>query len=158
MEARLEMIEALNDLVTINTERAEEYLKAGEELSKEDRDLRLFFRQFASESDQHVLALNEVLDILYAEPNAIHGKTYGIWNQMKYPAVEHDRVSILNTCDFIEEAIEKSYDYVINEITLPKEILGILTNQAVSLSLAHDVIKKFNDIPSIIINDRRMTA
>jgi uncharacterized protein (TIGR02284 family) len=57
----------------------------------------------------------------------------------------HDRHSILEECEFGEDAIKKTYDEALNEEVLPAYIREMLMEQQAELLDAHDEIKELRD-------------
>ena len=102
----------LNDLIQINNDRIEGYERAIKELKDEDHDLKALFAQMIGESHQYKLTLaSEVAasgeDIDTGTTNS--GKIYRVWMDVKAAFTGHDRKSILENCEFGEDAAQKAY-------------------------------------------------
>ena len=145
MELNEQLVESLNDLVKINYDRLNTYRKIRYDLEENDGDLRAICDRIVRQTELYGTELESIINEIGCTYNNVHGKAYRIWLKLKGIFMEKDRVSILNFMDFNEEAAEKAYEYIINEVVIPKEIKSILTRQQLSLKTMHDIIKQIND-------------
>jgi uncharacterized protein (TIGR02284 family) len=145
MEQHEQLVEGLNDLIQIHSDRIATYRKIYSDLDDFDSDIERICQRIVRQSEMHVSQLIELMDRLHSAVEKTHGKAYRIWLKLKGIYMEKDRVSILNSFDFNEEAAEKAYDYAVSEILAPEEIKNVLLRQQCSLKITHDIIKEFND-------------
>jgi uncharacterized protein (TIGR02284 family) len=107
------IIEVLNDLIKINREREEGYVKAGRELTPAEHNLRGIFERKAQESRNNVVQLQYKADEVGApaqdEPstNSITGAIYEAWCELKKVFSGNDTNSILKCRESDEEAVQK---------------------------------------------------
>jgi len=139
----------LNDLIQINNDRIEGYERAIKELKDEDHDLKALFVQMIGESHQYKLTLaSEVAasgeDIDTGTTNS--GKIYRVWMDVKAAFTGHDRKSILENCEFGEDAAQKAYKVALEDDDVPAFINSIIADQKESLKLSHDRIKELRDL------------
>ncbi len=148
METSTINAEILNDLVQINNDRVAGYEKAIEELRAEDGDLKDLFVKMIRESHRHKMALaTEVQslgeDIETGTTNS--GKIYRAWMDVKAVFTGHDRKTILNNCEFGEDAAQKAYKMALAEEELSANLKELITTQKAELRLSHDEIKRLRD-------------
>ncbi|HTM99909.1 MAG TPA: PA2169 family four-helix-bundle protein [Pedobacter sp.] len=148
METRTVNAEILNDLIQINNDRVVGYEKAIEELSVEDSDLKDLFVKMIRESHRHKMALaTEVQalgeDIETGTTNS--GKIYRAWMDVKAVFTGHDRKTVLNNCEFGEDAAQKAYKMAIEEEGLSANLKDLITAQKAELRMSHDEIKALRD-------------
>jgi uncharacterized protein (TIGR02284 family) len=148
METRTANAEILNDLVQINNDRIAGYEKAIEELKSEDADLKSLFVRMIGESHKlkmalatEVQALGEDID----EGTTNSGKIYRAWMDVKAVFTGHDRKTVLNNCEFGEDAAQKAYKMALAEEDLSADLRSLLTEQKAQLRVSHDEIKALRD-------------
>ena len=103
--------ETLNDLVRINNDRITGYEKAAEQAESIDVDLKVIFNKMASESRDYMRQLDEKVLSLGGKPSAdstFAGKIYRTWMDVKNTFTGSDRTSILESCEFGEDAAQKA--------------------------------------------------
>jgi len=147
MESNRETIETLNDLVQINNDRIAGYEDAISEI-KDDAELRSVFINKILESRQFKSTLVREIEVLGADPDndtSISGKLHRAWLDIKATFSGHSDKSILEECEFGEDAIRKSYQSALNEGHLPAYIRDILNDQLSILQQSHDEIKALRD-------------
>ncbi|GGC54705.1 chemotaxis protein [Pedobacter quisquiliarum] len=140
--------ETLNDLVEINNDRIVGYEKAIEELHPEDSDLKSLFAQMIVESQKLKMELaTEVQrygsDIETGTTNS--GKIYRVWMDVKAIFTGHDRKTVLNNCEFGEDAAQKAYKMALDEDNLSEDVRALITKQKAQLRVSHDEIKALRD-------------
>jgi uncharacterized protein (TIGR02284 family) len=140
--------ETLNDLIEINNDRIVGYEKAIEELHPEDSDLKSLFAQMIVESQKLKMELaTEVQrygsDIETGTTNS--GKIYRAWMDVKAIFTGHDRKTVLNNCEFGEDAAQKAYKTALEMDNLSEDVRAIITKQKAQLRVSHDEIKALRD-------------
>ena len=140
--------EVLNDLVKINNDRIAGYQKAIQESKTEDADLKVLFSNMIRESEQYKAALTSEIMAL-GDPvdsgTTNSGKIYRAWMDIKAVFTGHDRKSILENCEFGEDAAQKAYKTALQDEDLTAEIRALILEQQVSLRASHDKIKALRD-------------
>ena len=140
--------EILNDLVQINNDRIEGYQKAIENLKEEDKDLKPLFVSMIGESQECKLALSNELNVLKKDTDqesTTSGKLYRAWMDVKAVFTGHNRKSILENCEFGEDAAQKAYKDAINDDDLPAHLKELVLQQRSKLRQSHDKIKLLRD-------------
>lgn len=148
METRTANAEILNDLVQINNDRVAGYEKAIEELKPEDSDLKTLFVKMIGESHQYKMALATEVQALgeeIEEGTTNSGKIYRTWMDVKAIFTGHDRKTVLNNCEFGEDAAQKAYKMALAEDSLSADLRALITDQKASLRTSHDEIKALRD-------------
>ena len=145
-------IETLNDLIEINNDRIAGYEKAIEELHPEDSDLKSLFAQMIVESQKLKMALaTEVqsfnADIETGTTNS--GKIYRAWMDVKAIFTGHDRKTVLNNCEFGEDAAQKAYKTALESEDLSANLREIISQQKTELRASHDQIKSLRDMQTL---------
>ncbi len=140
--------ETLNDLIEINNDRIVGYEKAIEELHPEDSDLKSLFAQMIVESQKLKMELaTEVQrygsDIETGTTNS--GKIYRAWMDVKAIFTGHDRKTVLNNCEFGEDAAQKAYKTALEMDNLSADVHALITQQKAQLRVSHDEIKALRD-------------
>ncbi len=140
--------EVLNDLVQINNDRIAGYEKGRTELKDEDADLKALFLDMISESQKYKMALGTEIaalgdDIDTGTTNS--GKIYRAWMDVKALFTGHDRKTVLNNCEFGEDAAQNAYKMALEVEDLPANIRTLISDQKASLRTSHDEIKRLRD-------------
>ena len=151
METNENAVEVLNDLIEINNDRIAGYKRAIDETESDDSDLKSIFGQMASESSQYKQALTELVASLGGEPETgttASGKIYRAWMDVKATFSGHSRKSILENCEFGEDAAQKAYRTALQDDGLPASAREVVMQQQQALKLAHDKIKMMRDAQS----------
>lgn len=148
METRTANAEILNDLIQINNDRVAGYEKAMEELKSEDSDLKTLFVKMIGESHKlkmtlatEVQALGEEME----EGTTNSGKIYRAWMDVKAIFTGQDRKTVLNNCEFGEDAAQKAYKMALAEGDLSADLRSLITEQKAQLRVSHDEIKALRD-------------
>lgn len=141
--------EILNDLIKINNDRVEGYTKAIEETKAEDADLKAIFESMKAESMEYRGQLTSLVSKLgeeKAEGTRMDGKIYRAWMDVKAAFTGSDRKTILNSCEFGEDAAQKAYRSALDSNgELTSEARQLVSTQQASLKAAHDKIKALRD-------------
>jgi uncharacterized protein (TIGR02284 family) len=150
METNENLVEVLNDLIKINNDRIDGYEKALEEVKDIDVDLKGIFQKMANESRENVAELSREVASLGGEiatGTTNSGKIYRVWMDIKATFTGHDRTSVLESCEYGEDAAQEAYeDALATDADLSVEIRQIITDQKSSLKESHDLIKKYRDM------------
>jgi uncharacterized protein (TIGR02284 family) len=113
MERNEKVIGILNDLIQINNDRIVGYEKAIDELKDEDADLKTLFHRYTQDSKEFATELTYEVTRLGGNPSdgtTNSGKIYRVWMDLKAAITGKDRQTILNNCEFGEDAAQKAYD------------------------------------------------
>jgi uncharacterized protein (TIGR02284 family) len=149
-----ELTSLLNDLVRINHDRTEGYRKAVEELKPTDIDLKTMFNNMANHSTQFSSELKEEVAKFGGEPasdSTQSGKIYRVWMDIRSSVSDHDRKSILDLCEFGEDAALKAYNAAIeSDVEIPAEVRQMIEAQRTNIKTAHDVVKRYRDMHEAI--------
>jgi uncharacterized protein (TIGR02284 family) len=151
METKEKAVEVLNDLIEINNDRVVGYERAIEETEAEDSDLKSIFSQMASESKQYKQALSDLVVSLGGETEkgtTASGKIYRAWMDVKATFTGHSRKSVLENCEFGEDAAQKAYRTALQDDDLPASLRELVMQQQQALKLSHDKIKLMRDSQS----------
>lgn len=144
----------INDLIRINNDRIVGYEKALEELKAEDADLATLFRRYIAESKQYATELTHEVTRLGGSPaegTTNSGKVYRIWMDLKASVTGHDRKTVLQNCEFGEDAAQKAYDMALNsDADLDAPLREMIVKQKAQLKMGHDEIKRLRDLQKAI--------
>lgn len=149
MSTNENLIEVLNDLIRINNDRIDGYEKAIKETDAIDVDLQGLFQKMANESREYVSELTSEVASLGGEVatgTTSSGKIYRVWMDIKATFSGHDRQSVLESCEYGEDAAQEAYDDALaSDAEIPVAVRQIITDQKASLLSSHDLIKKYRD-------------
>nr|WP_068890316.1 PA2169 family four-helix-bundle protein [Pedobacter panaciterrae] len=140
--------EILNDLIEINNDRVTGYEKAITELSQQDSDLRSLFSEMIMQSNRNRSALTQEIQVLGASADTgttTSGKIYRAWMDIKAIFTGHDRETVLNNCEYGEDAAQKAYKMALETEGLSANLRGIISEQQEDLKASHDKIKALRD-------------
>ncbi|WP_129713774.1 PA2169 family four-helix-bundle protein [Pedobacter sp. SYP-B3415] len=140
--------EMLNDLVEINNDRIVGYERALEELKEGNEDLRTLFLEMIDQSRQYRMSLGQEVQVLGADmerDTTTSGKIYRAWMDFKAIFTGHDRKTVLENCEFGEDAAQKAYKMALEDTELPVALREMITEQKAGLKMAHDKIKALRD-------------
>jgi len=150
METNESLVEVLNDLIKINNDRIDGYERALSEVKDIDLDLRGIFQKMANESREYVQELSREVATLGGEVatgTTGSGKIYRVWMDIKATFTGHDRTSVLESCEYGEDAAQEAYeDALATDADLPVDVRQLITNQKASLLESHNLIKKYRDM------------
>ena len=140
--------EVLNDLIEINNDRVKGYEKAMHELKPEDSDLKSLFTRMIGESHQLKMALATEVQVLGKDAEkgtTTSGKIYRAWMDVKAAFTGHDRKTVLNNCEFGEDAAQNAYKMALEVEGLPANLRTLISSQKSTLRASHDEIKALRD-------------
>jgi uncharacterized protein (TIGR02284 family) len=144
------VIGILNDLIQINHDRVEGYKKAIDELKDEDADLKTLFNRYVNESREYAQELTTEVSRLGGNPadgTTNSGKVYRVWMDLKAAIAGKDRQTILNNCEFGEDAAQKAYDTALNaDVNFEPSIREVIVRQKATLKSGHDEVKRLRDM------------
>ena len=150
MKSSKEIIEVLNDLIMINNDRIEGYEKAIENARTIDVGLQTIFSKMKSESIKYTAELHNRILQLGGEPKddstTTSGKLYRAWMDVKATFTGKDRQSLLDACEYGEDAAQKAYKDALAEEDLPGDIRELISQQKTALRQSHDEIKAMRDM------------
>jgi uncharacterized protein (TIGR02284 family) len=147
MESNKATIETLNDLVQINNDRILGYENALKEVEDGD-ELKSIFLEKIDESRRLKLTLVTEVEVLGSNAEtgtSVSGKIHRTWLDVKAAFSGHNDKSVLEECEFGEDAIKKAYKSALAEEHLPAYIRDILNDQLSILITSHDEIKALRD-------------
>lgn len=149
MEQHNKTAEILNDLVLINNDRIEGYSKAIEELKGDDKDLKSIFEDMKQESAQNKTELADMIQNMgheKSEGTRMDGKIYRAWMDVKATFSGNDRKTVLESCEFGEDAAQKAYKSAISSNgDLTADARDLVSKQQAMLKASHDKIKQLRD-------------
>ena len=145
------LIDVLNDLVQINNDRIAGYEKAIKDSKPEDSAFHSMFRRMIDESSQYKRELIGAINTLGGEADirstTASGKVYRVWMDVKSTFTGRSDLSVLELCEFGEDAAQKAYDEALkSDVEMPAKIREIIVNQKGQLRNAHDTIKSQRDL------------
>jgi uncharacterized protein (TIGR02284 family) len=143
-----ETIEIFNDLIEINQDRVESYRSAIKELRDDDLVLAPMFEMMINDSLSYNKVLSREVDILGGEigkHSSLTGKIYRAWITIKNALGNHSRLSILDTCEQIEDATLDAYRSALQSLAISDYLKEIVSDQLDALLHAHDKIKRMRD-------------
>ncbi len=150
MEKNEKVVGLLNDLIRINNDRVVGYEKAIDELKDEDADLKTLFHRYTQESKQYAGELTHEVTRLGGNPSdgtTNSGKVYRVWMDLKAAIAGKDRQTILDNCEFGEDAAQKAYDTALNsDVDLEATLRELIVRQKASLRVGHDEVKRLRDM------------
>jgi uncharacterized protein (TIGR02284 family) len=145
----------LNDLVQINTDRTKGFENALKQLEEEGvqeeltvSELKNLFLSYIDQSRQYKMQLAKEVEVLGNDAEtdtSASGKLHRAWIDIKTTFTGHSTHSILEECEFGEDAIKKAYETALEEDYLPAYIRDILNDQLAGIVDAHDEIKALRD-------------
>jgi uncharacterized protein (TIGR02284 family) len=142
-------IEVLNDLIRINNDRIAGYEKAAESIDQAEVMLKTLFFQLAEESVEFRRELSERVESMGAKPasdSSAPGKVYRVWMDIKSTFTAHDKKSILESCEFGEDAAQRAYKMALEDRDeLPYSIVQLIEDQKTLLRMSHDLIRNQRD-------------
>jgi uncharacterized protein (TIGR02284 family) len=144
------ILEVLNDLIKINKDREEGYVKASRELTPAEHNLRGVFERKAQESRNNVLQLRSKAEEIGAAADEIErddsfsGQIYRLWMNVKNAFTgDENETSLLKSCEHGEKAAQECYANVLNKEELPEDITSIIREQKESIDSSHKEILNY---------------
>jgi uncharacterized protein (TIGR02284 family) len=147
------IIGVLNDLIRINHDRVVGYEKAIEELKDTDADLKTLFSRYINDSRQFSQELTQEVSRLggsAADGTTNSGKIYRVWMDLKAAIAGKDRKTILDNCEFGEDAAQKAYDMALNaDVEFEPSLRDLIVRQKAVLKSGHDEVKRLRDMHEV---------
>lgn len=147
-DKREELVSTLNDLVKINHDRVEGYKKAQDQ-AKDNPELQTLFSKKAQQSEGFARELKQNISSLggtYSNDSTASGKVFRAWMEVKNTFKPNDTPSILDSCEFGEDAALKAYHSSLeSHAEIPTEVRQVIANQQSEIQDAHNAIKKLRD-------------
>lgn len=144
-----EVTEVLNDLIIINNDRVEGYRKAIDELGSADSDLKTLFERFIDNSKANISQLsaeNGNYEKQHTGETTNSGKLYRSWMGIKKTFAMDNRLAVLESCEFGEDAALKTYNQALEDNPgLPESVETLILNQRAQLKENHDYVKRLRD-------------
>lgn len=139
----------LNDLVKINNDRVEGYRKA-EQQAKGNTDLQSIFKEKTHQSLNFTAELKHYIRLLghdYNSDTTFAGKVFRTWMDVKNTFKPNNTTSILDSCEFGEDAAIKAYDNALRSDTeISAEIRQHILEQQTAIKKSYDLIKRYRDL------------
>lgn len=137
--------EVINDLIQINNDRIRGYENAATQAS--DNNLRSLFKDMSAESEQCVQELRGLAVKEGGEPangTTIRGKIYRAWMDLKAAFTGNDRKSLLASCEFGEDSLQRAYRSALKE-PISASTRDLVEKQQRHLLQSHDRIRDLKD-------------
>lgn len=155
METNEKLVEVLNDLIEINNDRVTGYEKAVEETKDLDVDLQAIFHSMANDSRKYAAELTQEVNKLGGEADASEttnrGKIYRIWMDVKATFTGHSRQSVLEACEYGEDAAQNAYTEALSsDAEMGTDVRQLIIDQQATLKIAHNLIKKYRDLHKVV--------
>lgn len=154
MQTNEALIEVLNDLIQINNDRITGYEKASKEIHETDVDLQAMFQKMANDSRDYARELSNSVAKRGGEPatdTTVSGKIYRTWMDVKSAFARKERLSVLESCEFGEDAAQRAYEAALaSDAEIDAETRQLIMDQKAALKTSHDVIKKYRDLHETI--------
>jgi uncharacterized protein (TIGR02284 family) len=143
------IVEVLNDLIKINKDREEGYVKASHELTPAEHNLRGVFERKAQESRNNVLQLQHKAEEIgadavneeIADEGSMTGKIYRVWMDLKNAFSGNEKKSVLESCETGERAAQKCYAHALDDKELPEDVSNIIREQKQSIDASREEMK-----------------
>lgn len=139
----------LNDLVKINNDRFEGYRKA-EQQAKDNTDLQSIFKDKSHQSLDFTTVLKHYIEKLghnYNNDTTFAGKVFRTWMDIKNTFKPNNATSILDSCEFGEDAAIKAYDNALKSDTeISAEIRQHILEQQTAIKKSYDLIRRYRDL------------
>ncbi len=145
MQNNEELVDALNELVRINYDRVFGYERAIEDVEDVDVDLKAVFGKYADQSRKYVSYWQQTIRSMGGEPvtdSTMRGKVFRVWMDFKATLTGKGRKSILDSCEFGEDAAQRAYQEALeSDAHLPDNVRQMIAEQKAELKSAHDSIR-----------------
>jgi len=148
MKTSTEVAEILNDLIEIHNDRIAGYEKAIKELKPEDEDLKILFTSLIGQSHRCKMELGQEVQVLGKDMETgttNRGKIYRAWMDIKALFEGRDAQTVLENCEFGEDAAKRAYDTALNDEDLPNFLREMIQKQYILLKSSHDEIRALRD-------------
>lgn len=148
METTSITVDNLNDLIRIHNDRIAGYEQALNELKQDDAELKSLFTNLVGESHEFKMELGTEVQALGGDmetDTTVLGKIHRSWLGVKDIFSSSNNKSVLESCEFGEDAVQKAYRTTLEDENMPGYLREILTRQQGVLKAAHDKVKALRD-------------
>ena len=138
--------ETLRDLIRINNDRVTGYSKAATQT--DEQELQSLFSQLAQQSRQFANELRNLIrddEKNVTDETTAAGKIYRTWMDVKATFGGDDRKGVLASCEFGEDAAQRSYRDALDDDDLSPDVRATIESQKAMLLQAHDKVKMMRD-------------
>ena len=146
MEQNEAINDIMNDLLKINNDRIAGYEKAINESKDLDIDLKAIFEKMIQQSQgnkEELIYEIEKNGGIVEDDTTAAGKIYRAWMDIKATISESDRLSILASCEFGEDAAQRAYEDALSSPAMTHEgAKQIIAAEMASLKISHNLIKQ----------------
>lgn len=141
-----DLVILLKDLANINKDRTEGYRMAGAQ-AEADQNLSAIFYEKLKQSEDFVDELEEEIGLLEGNNNShtsFAGRIFRVWMSIKNTLKPNDNSSILDSCNFGEEAAIRAYDEALHsDVSIPASIRHKILEQQTAIKKSQDLIRKY---------------
>ncbi len=145
-----DQVDVLNDLVHINNDRIEGYEKAIEDSKNGVSDYQSIFSKMIDQSRKYKQELISLINSKGGDADrdstTSSGKIHRAWMDVKTAFAGKSEKSVLESCEFGEDAAQKAYDSALSSDDLTSETRQLLSQQKSELKNSHDLIKAQRDM------------
>ncbi len=147
MATTTETTSVVKDLIRINNDRYNGFVKAAEDV--EDSSLKDLFTRLGKQSNDFKNELTPFAageDLDEATDTSVGSKLHRAWIDIKQAITGKDRHTILQSCEWGEDQILHTYkDTLEKENGLSADVRMVVQRQETQLQQAHDMIKALRD-------------
>jgi uncharacterized protein (TIGR02284 family) len=147
--ANKKLVSILNDLIKTNHDRITGYEKAANEIRNVDYVLESTFHRMAQDSQRFAEELSDRVIELGGQPSrgtTNSGKIYRVWLDVKGIFSGHEAYTVLENCEFGEDAAKKTYKLALESDTdWDATTRRLILMQQSILRAAHDTIKRLKE-------------
>ena len=108
----------------------------------------------ANDSRKYAAELTQQINQLGGDAisgTGIGGKIHRVWMDVKATFSGHDRQSVLESCEFGEDAAQKAYTAALaSDAEMSADVRQLITDQQATLKIAHNLIKKYRDLHNAV--------
>lgn len=142
-----ETTSVVKDLIQINTDRYNGFLKSAEDV--EDIDLKELFNRFGQQSlnfKNELERLSTGAEPIASDDTSLGSKLHRAWIDVKSTFTGKDRHSVLAAAEYGEDQILGEYrDAIQNGSSLTSDVLAVIQQQKQDIQQAHNTIKALRD-------------
>ena len=146
------IVEVLNDLILVNSDRSTIYERAVKQVNEEDTDVLKLFKSIAADSRRYLYELAGHIDPsgqeLFKNIPLTNGRIYAVWVNAKTNFKVSEKQGLLVSSGICESAIEKTYDEALME-ELPEEIKQVINEQKNDIKRYRDKIKNLHEMQQV---------
>ena len=152
----MKLIEILNDLAWIHSERIDGYRKALDQLANVDADLRDEFGKIIEHGQSYKQQLLQNINELIGGTGKhstlpIFGKICRAWFDLKTAFSGNTQKAIMSSCQYNEEIVLHLYRATLNtNIEMTKETRQLIENHECELRKEYEKIKRYREAPHTI--------